>query len=68
MSNILSFGELLYDVYDNVSVIGGAPFNYSLQLSRLMGHDDRLRFITALGDDDYSKDALSFINNENIDK
>ncbi|MDO6992706.1 PfkB family carbohydrate kinase [Brachyspira innocens] len=68
MSNILSFGELLYDIYDNVSVIGGAPFNYSLQLSRLMGHDDRLRFITALGDDDYSKDALSFINNENIDK
>ncbi|WP_304353490.1 carbohydrate kinase family protein [Brachyspira innocens] len=68
MNNILSFGELLYDVYDNVSVIGGAPFNYSLQLSRLMGHDDRLRFITALGDDDYSKDALSFINNENIDK
>ncbi|WP_300753796.1 PfkB family carbohydrate kinase [uncultured Brachyspira sp.] len=68
MSNILSFGELLYDVYDNVSVIGGAPFNYSLQLSRLMGHDDRLKFITALGNDDYSKDALSFINNENIDK
>ena len=68
MNNILSFGELLYDVYDNVSVIGGAPFNYSIQLSRLMGHDDRLRFITALGDDDYSKDALSFINNENIDK
>ena len=68
MNNILSFGELLYDVYDNVSVIGGAPFNYSIQLSRLMGHDDRLRFITALGNDDYSKDALSFINNENIDK
>lgn len=36
MNNILSFGELLYDVYDNVSVIGGAPFNYSIQLSRLM--------------------------------
>lgn len=68
MNNILSFGELLYDVYDNVSVIGGAPFNYSIHLSRLMGHDDRLRFITALGNDDYSKDALSFINNENIDK
>ncbi|WP_020004795.1 carbohydrate kinase family protein [Brachyspira innocens] len=68
MNNILSFGELLYDVYDSVSVIGGAPFNYSIQLSRLMGHDDRLRFITALGNDDYSKDALSFINNENIDK
>ena len=67
MSNILSFGELLYDVYDNVAVIGGAPFNYSLQLSRLIGSDDKLKFITALGNDDYSKDALKFISNENID-
>ncbi|MEI0558851.1 carbohydrate kinase family protein [Brachyspira intermedia] len=68
MLNILTFGELLYDVYDNVSVIGGAPFNYSLQLSRLLNKDDKLKFITALGNDDYSKDALSFIDNENIDK
>ncbi|KLI29007.1 PfkB family carbohydrate kinase [Brachyspira hyodysenteriae] len=68
MFKILSFGELLYDVYDNVSVIGGAPFNYSLQLSRLLNKDDKLKFITALGDDDYSKDAVSFIDNENIDK
>ncbi|ASJ20495.1 carbohydrate kinase family protein [Brachyspira hampsonii] len=68
MLNILTFGELLYDVYDNVSVIGGAPFNYSLQLSRILNEDDKLQFITALGDDDYSKDALSFIDNENIYK
>ena len=68
MFKIVSFGELLYDVYDNVSVIGGAPFNYSLQLSRLLNKDDKLKFITALGNDDYSKDALSFIDNENIDK
>lgn len=68
MFKIVSFGELLYDVYDNVSVIGGAPFNYSLQLSRLLNKDDKLKFITALGDDYYSKDAVSFIDNENIDK
>ena len=67
MSNILSFGELLYDVYDNVAVIGGAPFNYSLQLSRLIESNDRLKFITALGSDNYSKDALKFIDNENMD-
>lgn len=68
MLKVMSFGELLYDVYDNVSVIGGAPFNYSLQLSRLLDKDDKLKFITALGNDDYSKNALSFIDNENIDK
>lgn len=68
MFKVMSFGELLYDVYDNVSVIGGAPFNYSLQLSRLLDKYDKLKFITALGNDDYSKKALSFIDNENIDK
>ncbi|MEI0529458.1 PfkB family carbohydrate kinase, partial [Brachyspira intermedia] len=41
---------------------------YSLQLSRLLSKDDKLKFITALGNDDYSKDALTFIDNENIDK
>ena len=68
MFNILTFGEILYDIYDNTSVIGGAPFNYSLQLSRLIESNDKLRFITALGNDDYSKKAIDFINNENIDK
>ncbi|WP_300370688.1 PfkB family carbohydrate kinase [Brachyspira sp.] len=68
MFNILAFGEILYDIYDGESVIGGAPFNYSLQLSRLLNKYDKLKFITALGNDEYSKNALSFIDNENIDK
>lgn len=67
MNKILVFGELLYDVYDDMAIIGGAPFNYSVQLSRLISKDDNLKFITALGDDDFSKDALKFIENENID-
>lgn len=67
MNKILVFGELLYDVYDDMAVIGGAPFNYSVQLSRLISKEDNLKFITALGDDDFSKDALKFIENENID-
>lgn len=67
MNNILVFGELLYDIYDDVAVIGGAPFNYSVQLSRLISKNDNLKFITALGKDDFSKDAFKFIENENID-
>ncbi|MEI0530988.1 PfkB family carbohydrate kinase [Brachyspira pilosicoli] len=67
MFNILTFGELLYDVYNDVSVIGGAPFNYSVQLSRLLNNDDKLKFITALGDDELGKDAINFIKKENID-
>ena len=67
MNNILVFGEILYDIYDDVVVIGGAPFNYSVQLSRLISKNDNLKFITALGKDDFSKDAFKFIENENID-
>ena len=67
MNNILIFGEILYDIYDDVAVIGGAPFNYSVQLSRLISKNDNLKFITALGKDDFSKDAFKFIENENID-
>lgn len=67
MNKILVFGELLYDVYDDIAVIGGAPFNYSVQLSRLISKEDNLKFITALGKDDFSKDAIKFIENENID-
>lgn len=67
MNNILVFGEILYDIYDDVAVIGGAPFNYSIQLSRLISKNDNLKFITALGKDDFSKDAFKFIENENID-
>ena len=58
MNKILVFGELLFDVYDDIAVIGGAPFNYSVQLSRLISKDDNLKFITALGKDDFSKDAI----------
>lgn len=67
MNNILVFGEILYDIYDDIAVIGGAPFNYSVQLSRLISKNDNLKFITALGKDDFSKDAFKFIENENID-
>ena len=67
MFNILTFGELLYDVYNDVSVIGGAPFNYSIQLSRLLNNDDKLKFITALGNDKFANDAIDFIKKENID-
>lgn len=67
MNNILVFGEILYDIYDDVAVIGGAPFNYSVQLSRLISKNYNLKFITALGKDYFSKDAFKFIENENID-
>lgn len=67
MKNILVFGELLYDIYENNAIIGGAPFNYSIQLSRLIANDGVLKFITSIGDDDFGHNATDFISKENID-
>lgn len=67
MKNILVFGELLYDIYENNAIIGGAPFNYSIQLSRLIANDVVLKFITSIGDDDFGHNATDFISKENID-
>lgn len=67
MKNILVFGELLYDIYENNAIIGGAPFNYSIQLSRLIANDGVLKFITSIGNDDFGHNATDFISKENID-
>lgn len=63
----LVFGEILYDLYDNLKVLGGAPLNYSVQLSRLIGENNAVSIISALGNDNMAKDAISFAKKEKID-
>jgi fructokinase len=50
-----SLGEILWDLIDGKELLGGATFNFSIQLSRL-GHD--VSFISAVGDDDRGGRAL----------
>lgn len=50
----LVFGETIWDIYPDKSVIGGAPFNFSANVA-LLGGD--VYFITGLGHDDLGEKA-----------
>jgi len=52
---LASIGEILWDLIGGQELLGGATFNFSVQLSRL-GHD--VAFISAVGDDDRGRRAL----------
>jgi fructokinase len=52
---ILGIGELLWDLFPDGPRLGGAPFNVTANLHRL-GHD--AAFVTAVGDDQFGRDAL----------
>jgi fructokinase len=52
---VASLGEILWDLIGDRELLGGATFNFSVQLSRL-GHD--VAFISAVGDDDRGRRAL----------
>jgi len=52
---LASLGEILWDLIGDRELLGGATFNFSVQLSRL-GHD--VAFVSAVGDDDRGRRAL----------
>lgn len=54
--HVASLGEILWDLIDGRELLGGATFNFSVQLSRL-GHN--VSFISAVGDDDRGRRALT---------
>ncbi len=58
MNKILSFGELLWDDYGDIQIIGGAPFNYAAHCSQL-GSD--VAFITAVGRDALGEKSIQEI-------
>lgn len=59
----LAFGEILWDIIDGVPYIGGATFNLLAHMSK-MGADAYM--ISALGDDDLGKRALTEVKQLNI--
>lgn len=54
--SLLSLGEIVWDVYPDKRLLGGAPFNLAAHAARL-GFDAKL--ISAVGDDDLGREALS---------
>ena len=60
---ILSFGEILWDVYPDKKYIGGAPLNFAAHAAR---HGHNAYMLSALGKDDLGKEALEKLNKWNI--
>lgn len=60
---ILSFGEIIWDVYENESFIGGAPLNLAAHCSK----QGAVSFmLSSVGNDDLGKDALEIVKNFNV--
>jgi fructokinase len=56
---IIAFGELLWDVFPNGEVLGGAPANFAYRINSL-GHDGWL--VTRLGKDDRGQRAADLVH------
>lgn len=60
---LLSFGEILWDMYPDQNYIGGAPFNFAAHY-KMQGGD--AYFLSAVGNDDLGKEALEILKKWNI--
>lgn len=55
---VLSFGEVLWDIFGDKKTLGGAPLNFSAHLSRLGAE---VTFVSAVGNDVLGEETLSAI-------
>lgn len=60
---LLSFGELLWDVYPDNRYIGGAPMNFAAHFVKLGGSS---WLVSAVGNDEYGTAAIEKLKNWNI--
>ena len=61
--NILSIGEILFDLYPTKKKLGGAPLNYIYHINKLLGNGT---IISRVGKDQLGKKAFEEINKCNI--
>ena len=57
---ILSFGEIIWDVYENEKFIGGAPLNLAAHCSKQGANSFML---SSVGNDDLGKEAERILKN-----
>lgn len=60
---ILSFGEIIWDIFEDKKEIGGAPYNFAAHCSKL-GAESFL--VSAVGDDENGKEAIIKAKNAGI--
>ena len=63
MPVITSVGEILFDVYNGEKKLGGAPFNFIYHVIKLTGKGN---FISRVGDDEFGREIISFMEKEKI--
>ncbi len=63
-SAIIIFGEVLFDIFDGVSRIGGAPFNVCYHLHNF---GIKTSFVTAVGSDPLGDSVLRLMNSAGMD-
>ena len=61
---ILSFGEILFDVYPDKKFIGGAPMNFAAHFAKQGG---KAAMVSALGKDELGEAAIKQLSEWNID-
>jgi fructokinase len=61
---VISIGEILWDLLPDGKHLGGAPFNFGVNLRRC-GH--RVLFATAVGDDELGREAWELMRGSGID-
>ncbi|MBP5230788.1 MAG: hypothetical protein ILO68_03575 [Clostridia bacterium] len=64
MNRILTFGEVLWDIFEKEKTIGGAPFNFSAHCRKL-GAD--VSFLSAVGDDELGRETRETVRNMGLD-
>jgi fructokinase len=62
--DVISFGEILWDVIDGVSHIGGAPFNFAAHAARC---GLKSGIVSAIGNDGLGRDALNAATGFGVD-
>ena len=55
---VLSFGEMLWDIYPDKKFIGGAPFNFAAHLAK---HGEEIYMLSCLGKDGLGEEALLYL-------
>ena len=59
------FGEIIWDIYPDERVIGGAPFNFSAHLAHL---GSRAMLLSAVGTDGLGEDAIAEIRRHGVEE
>lgn len=62
--NLLSFGEVLWDIIEGRYHIGGAPLNFAGHMSKLGA---KAYMVSAVGRDDLGEKTLDFLRQQNIE-